>query len=378
MTSSHLSDSKSGNSSAHAPQVSDAAFEQIVRMSEGNPLYLRALSEELTRNPAYPLNNLPTSVDGFFRRSTASLRDGHNDTLRDTLGLLCAARKPLSVRELSEITGARQRQIVDEGIQPIRQFLIDSEGGYAFYHARFHEFVTRELIYEDERRDYHQRLVAWLQRPESRSSDYRWSSLAFHLFASGNRRELIDTIDKEFLAEKWRRCDYAVLEDIEWLSRAMVEDGNPGLVSHCVDLVESLRESAGDDVLEQARQTVQGRSTAIGSSIPRISVSPTLNSPTFDVYVGMIPKAEVGADFFEVVERNGRLVVTIGDAPGGGLKGAFIARFVVTVFRKMLEESIGKELRRSHETAERHDLVPRVLWCHFAYNASRSILNRRC
>jgi serine phosphatase RsbU (regulator of sigma subunit)/tRNA A-37 threonylcarbamoyl transferase component Bud32 len=327
---------------AHAPQVSDAAFEQIVSMSEGNPLYLRALSEELARNPAYPLHNLPTSVDGFFRRSTATLRDGHNDTLRDTLGLLCTARKSLSVRELSAITGIRQRQIADEGIHPIREFLIDTEGGYAFYHARFHEFVTRELIYEDERRDYHRRLVAWLQRPESRSSDYRWSSLAFHLFATGSRRELIDAIDKDFLAEKWRRCGYAVFEDIEWLSRAMVEDGNPGLVSHCVDLVESLREAAGDSVLAQARQTVQGLSTAIGPSIPHISVFPTLNSSTFDVYVGMIPKAEVGADFFQIVERNGRLIVTIGDAPGGGLKGAFIARFVVTVFRRILEESIGR------------------------------------
>ena len=326
----------------HDPPVSEGQFEQVVRMSEGNPLYLRALIAELERNPAYPLKNLPTSVDGFFRRSTASLREGHNDTLRDTLGLLCVARKPLSVRELSEIMGARQRKIVDEGILPIRPFLIESEGGYAFYHARFHEFVTRELLYEDELRDYHRQLAAWLQLPESKASDYRLSALAFHLFASGNRGELIDTIDKQFLAEKWRRCDYAVLEDIEWLSRAMVEDGNPELVSHCVDLVESLRDTAGRDVLVQAQQTLQGHTASFGARTPRICVSPTLSIPFLDVYVGMIPKAEVGADFFEVVERNGRLVVTIGDAPGGGLKGAFIARFVVTVFRKMLQESMAE------------------------------------
>jgi hypothetical protein len=62
--------------------------------------------------------------------------------------------------------------------------------GYSVYHGRCHDFVTRELLSEDELPDYHRLLASWLQRPEDLTLDYRWMSLAHHLFVSGDREGL--------------------------------------------------------------------------------------------------------------------------------------------------------------------------------------------
>jgi hypothetical protein len=51
---------------------------------------------------------------------------------------------------LNEIIGERQRQVDEEGIGPVRQFLLAVDDAYCFYHAGFHDFVTHELLYGDE------------------------------------------------------------------------------------------------------------------------------------------------------------------------------------------------------------------------------------
>jgi serine phosphatase RsbU (regulator of sigma subunit) len=58
-----------------------------------------------------------------------------------------------------------------------------------------------------------------------------------------------------------------------------------------------------------------------------------------DIYVAVLPKAEVAADFFEIVPLSDRLAVAIGDAPALGLKSAFVARFLGNLFRKMAQGS---------------------------------------
>jgi hypothetical protein len=324
---------------ASRPGLAQAEVERIADVCQGNPLYLRAVTQELGRNPGFDLRDLPAGIEGFFRRATAGVRDGPGGLLRDVLGLLAAARKPLSLRELAEITGQRQRPVHDQGVRPVRQFLLDLDGSYTFYHARFHEFVTRELLYEDEWADYHRLLAAWLQRPSSRPYDYRWSSLAYHLGAAGDRDGLLAVIDRAFLAEKVRRCGYAVLEDVELLSRSLLEAGDPALVERCVDLVEGLRAVIGGDIIENARQAVRGYRAGPASFRSRVIAPPVPAVPGLDVYVGMLPKVEVGADFFEVIPVGPRLVVAVGDAPGAGLKSAFVARFIGNVFRRLVEHA---------------------------------------
>ena len=105
---------------------------------------------------------LPAAVEGILPAATRALPD--NPRLRQTLGLLAVSRKPLSLLELSQLTGASQRAVDLEGIQPIRQFLTVSRDALAFYHERLHDFVVPELVYGDELREYHSKFVAWNER----------------------------------------------------------------------------------------------------------------------------------------------------------------------------------------------------------------------
>jgi len=77
------------------PQISSAEVERIAESSQGNPLYLPAVADQLESNPAYDLQTLPAGIEGFFRTAIASLGLG-NAILGGVLGLLSVARAPLS------------------------------------------------------------------------------------------------------------------------------------------------------------------------------------------------------------------------------------------------------------------------------------------
>ena len=130
---------------------------------------------------------------------------------------------------------------------------------------------------------------------------------------------------------------YTVLEDIELIAKAMLERDDPGLVERCVELVEGLRSVLGGNVIDEARGLIQGVG-ATGGASRSIIVPPRLPTmPGIDLYVGMLPKLELSADFFTAAPRSGRLVVALGDAPGAGLKSEFIARFVANLIRHRSE-----------------------------------------
>jgi serine phosphatase RsbU (regulator of sigma subunit) len=239
--------------------------------------------------------------------------------------------------ELSKLTAAKMRDVDEQAIRPIQQFLFKVDGGYCFYHARFRDFVTRKLLYDDELPHFHRLLADWLKQPNNDNLDYRWTSLAYHLYEAGDHSGLRQAIDERFLAEKVRRCGYAVLEDVELLSRAMLDEGNPGQVTECVALVEGLRSVVGGDLIKDTRRAIHSYRPGPESFRTRVLAPEVPTLPGLDVYAGMLPKGEVGADFFEVVPVGDQLIVAIGDAPGGGLKGAFVARFVSNLFRRLVK-----------------------------------------
>jgi hypothetical protein len=69
--------------------------------------------------------------------------------------LLAASRTSLTLPQLSEITNIGERKVYDFNAAKIRQFVRDADAAYFLYHASFHEYVTRELLYEDELREGH-------------------------------------------------------------------------------------------------------------------------------------------------------------------------------------------------------------------------------
>jgi hypothetical protein len=362
---------------AQKTDITAAEVERIADVSQGNPLYLRAVVDELESNPAYDLRILPDTVEGFFRNAMNGLRAG-NTILGETLGCLSVARTSLSAQELSHITGHPQRQVDEQGIRPIRQFLFEVDGHFSLYHTRFHEFVIQSVLYEEELRDSHRKIAEWLDRPENRDNEYRWASLAHHLFESGSREQLTRTINDRFLAEKLRRLGYAVLEDVELLARCLLDMDDPAVVRLCVGFVERLRESIGGDIIPHAVKAIQTYRAEPRSLRPRVFAPVVPSIPALDAYVAVVPQAEVAADFFEFIPLHNRLVVAIGDAPSLGLKSAFVARFIGNLFRKLVQNStplqLTEVLAKLNATLRDHDYFERVSMQCIEFDPGRGVL----
>jgi len=259
---------------------------------------------------------------------------------RDVLGVLAVSREPLESADLASITGYSERETRTVGLEPIREFLHAEEGRFSFYHEYFRDFVTRELLYQDELRGYHARVADWLQRPEHLADLYRWRSLAYHLYEAGGRERVWREIDSAFLAAKVRLLGYAVLDDVEYLTRSFLDANDPALIERCVAIVDDLRTVVGSDIIEDATNAVQfGGSSGGRHRCPGV-VTPSVRSiPGVDLYVGFLPKGQVTADFVEVVPHRGRLLIAIGDAPSTGIKSAFVARFIANLFRSLVKGS---------------------------------------
>lgn len=341
------------------PGTSDGVASSIVDVARGTPLYVRAALDSVERDPDFDPAALPDAVEGYFRRSMRNAQQ--EGLLRDVLGLLAVSREAMSLRDLADITATSQRRVHDEGILPVRHFLVQSGYEFAFYHQRLHDFVVNHLLYSDELTRYHKAIADWLERSIP-DRPYYWSSFAHHLFYADQRQRLLDSVDRAFLAEKLKRMGYAVLEDIELIARARLEAGDPAVVQRCAALVEGLRPLLGTDLIDDVAKRVQPNWTR---AVSRRALEPMLQGiPGVDVHAALIPKGHVTADFIEVVPARDRLIVAIGDAPSSGLKSAFVARFIASAFRRLVENArplhLGRTLTSLHELIASNEYFERV------------------
>ena len=90
-------------------ELSPEDIERVAEASQGNPLYLRALSDELRSSPQFDLKRLPRNIEGFFRKAVRGVTPG--STLGNVLAIIAAARTALSIEDLSSITGMPQRAV---------------------------------------------------------------------------------------------------------------------------------------------------------------------------------------------------------------------------------------------------------------------------
>ena len=61
---------------ARRPDIDDAKIALAAKASKGNPLFLRAVADQLERDPHYDLRDLPASIEGFFRRALVGVSGG--------------------------------------------------------------------------------------------------------------------------------------------------------------------------------------------------------------------------------------------------------------------------------------------------------------
>jgi hypothetical protein len=272
----------------------------------------------------------------------------------------------------------QQRPLYEGAIRPVQQFLLQTDGAYTFYHASFHDFVRRSLLYDDELREAHQQLAAWLNRPEMRHEQYRFDSLAHHLFESGMHQVLTEIVDAAFLSEGVQRLGYDILETLELLTKVLLQARDPALIDRCVSLVETVRAVVGGDIVTEINRSVHPFRS--GPQVFRTKlIEPRAAGVTaVDVYVGMLPKTEVPADFFELVPVDQRLVAAIGDAPAAGLKSAFVARFIANVFHDLVEQGVHRDLSSVlsaiDEMVKAYDYFKRISMQCIAIDPKRGII----
>ena len=314
-----------------APTFTKVDLNQIESVSSGNPLYIRLLLNELQRNASFDVSDLPPNLEGFFRRATRFMQKADNKRATAILALLSVARRPLHLGEMQQITRIQMRE-VNNVIEVLRPFLVDLGGFYSFYHQSFLDFVVSELVLAEELRDAHGMISEWLTASPPGDEEYRWRFASHHLLESGNYKGLEEEISLSFLVEKTRRHGYAVLEDIECLTKAMLLTQHPSAVERCVGLVEQLSSLVDEDLIREATHAIQSKQSSRRDSgrafAPRAAIVPGL-----DFYVTSIAAAEVSADFFEIAPARNGCRVAIGDAPGRGLKSAFVGRFIGNLFR---------------------------------------------
>lgn len=315
------------------PTLDKAALKQISAAAMGSPLYTRSLINELRIRPSFDLSDLPPTLEGLFRRATSFAREVENASIRRILGLLSVSRKPLSIIEIHQITQLPQRDINEEVVHVLRPFLVETLEAYRFYHQSFLDFVGHELLFPEELITAHAMIAAWLQEPQRKNTDYRWQYLSHHLLESGDYEGLKQEISAPFLIEKSHRYGYAVLDDIDRVIRGTLAADSPSAVETCVSLVEELSHSVDETIIRDTwRKLIRSASPGgVADLTFEPQKAPLL--PGLDIYVKSTAGLDVSADFCEILQTDSGCSVAIGDAPGTGLKSAFVGRFIAHMFR---------------------------------------------
>jgi hypothetical protein len=148
-------------------ELEPSEIAHIVRVSFGSPLYLRALAEGLTGDTRFDPNEMPTSVEDYFRRAIGRLPQ--RGVVMRVVALIAAAREPLTAVDLGQIAEQDADAIREQGLLPILPFLQEFRGGYSFYHETFAAFARTELVDAETLRAAHASIARWLT--PSRSPD---------------------------------------------------------------------------------------------------------------------------------------------------------------------------------------------------------------
>jgi hypothetical protein len=313
--------------------LSDHQLRLLTALSEGNPLYLDAALREIAETGRLNLDALPRGIEGYYRRATSA--GANTGPLRDVLGLFAVARKWLTIGEVAGITDRPEREIRDQAIAAIRSFLSTADGTFGFYHERFHAFVTNELLLADELRQSHRAIARWLSAGSGFRDPYRLSSLAYHLFEADDYATMREVITKEFLVAKSRRFGYAILEDIELLTRSSLAQDDLPALENCVAMVESLESTVDPGLLEGTTRAIRFPGARISHG--GLELEPSLASiRDVDLYATLVPRSGASADFVAAVRLGDRLAIIVGDAPGSGLKSAFIARLAANLLAQAI------------------------------------------
>lgn len=157
--------------------LGEGIVRELHRLSEGDPLLIRLYAQELwsrgsevARLGPGDLATIDPGLEGYFERwwreqkklwgEASPLKER---SVRAVLSLLAAAFGPLRREDLLAVAPPESELTtwtLDDALEPVRRFVIESEAGFVFSHPRFGHYMANELA-AAERRAVDERFAAW-------------------------------------------------------------------------------------------------------------------------------------------------------------------------------------------------------------------------
>jgi hypothetical protein len=151
----------------HGRGLSPAQTEEMVELSEGDPLILRLLLDE----PAYlGSRNLTPGLAGVWERQMVGAESLRNEVF-ELAALLACARGPLARADLLTLLEV-EGPAFDAARQVIHRLVLETQVGWVFCHPRLGEWFREEQLQPATRSSWEERLRAWGRRAiEAMSAD---------------------------------------------------------------------------------------------------------------------------------------------------------------------------------------------------------------
>lgn len=215
-------------------QRKDTFIDQVLKVTKGEPLYLRFLCEDIAvwgEKAQEMLSQMSEGVEKYFRLQFTFLRSQvqgrpYEKTVFDILGLLVLAKAALTEEDLAGALGTEKRA-VKSGIEQIRRFLL-GEGSYELMHPQFMK-VADDWFGEDEKRGYLKTLLTYCARWQEQRSEYALRYYAAHLVEAGLVEQFHDLLNTPFVQFKARQSYSDIVDDLNRGIQAAKKAGNEAL-----------------------------------------------------------------------------------------------------------------------------------------------------
>ncbi len=159
-------------------KLNKALIDQFYRAMQENALYLDLVAKELAQDeattPEEIIKQIADNPENIFSLSMARLKRHAvewNEVLKPILGVLLAAREPLTLRHIRQIIGVDQDRSID-GLARLGGLIADDgKQRYALFHLKLYDYLrqdsnrpNKEYIFAtDEEENWHKALVGWCE-----------------------------------------------------------------------------------------------------------------------------------------------------------------------------------------------------------------------
>lgn len=152
----------------HGIILKEKDIERIISVSDGNPLYLSVIFQQMRKDEDYNISLLPKDIMNFFKSDLINKYDiENNDLLKNLLAVMLVLKVPFSDYEFSQIFGITAKEIRSRALNHIACYLSRSQQrSYSFFHLKFAESLTdgeNPIIDYDDIKSAHRKVIQWCE-----------------------------------------------------------------------------------------------------------------------------------------------------------------------------------------------------------------------